>query len=154
MRTIEAQEITFNSVSEVKVLELVHSLLAISEHYYAVVLMGIYVVLATYKALVSRLFAKGLLPSPLRRRSRVGHRKVILAIMPERGLPSHFLHRHLQGVGKRPAREGRAGQAGTAGSRPRPFSLCGLGTTSSSRPAGARPAQCGGCKDSPLPHTA
>lgn len=39
----------FNNVSELKVLELVHSLLAISEHYCVVVLMGIYAVPATYK---------------------------------------------------------------------------------------------------------
>lgn len=54
----------FNNVSELKVLELVHSLLAISEHCCVVVLMGICVVPATYNALVSRLLQRVFSPPP------------------------------------------------------------------------------------------
>lgn len=47
----------FNNVSELKVLELAHSLLAIWEHC-VVVSVGICVVPATYNALVSRLLQR------------------------------------------------------------------------------------------------
>lgn len=141
----------FNNVSELKVLELVHSLLAIWEHC-VVVSVGICVVPATHNTLVSRLLPSS--PPPLRRRSKVGYRKVILAIIPEWGLPSSFLHGCWQGVGRRPAREGRAGQAGTAGSRPLPFSLLWPGHHLLKSPCWRQACPCGRCKDSPFPHTA
>lgn len=86
-------------------------------------------------------------------RSRAGHRKVTVATTQ----PGVFLRTCWclsRGWGR--GQPGRAGPAKLVQPVPGPFHShsCGLGTTSSSRPAGARPAQCGGCGDSPLPRAA
>lgn len=75
-----------------------------------------------------------------------------MATLPAWGLPSHFLSGSLsRGWGR--GQPGRAGPAKLVQPVPGPYHShsCGLGTTSSSRPAGARPVQCGGCEDSPSP---